>query len=160
MSTTTHVPSATVSVTELQEILGGYQHIKQQLARLRDQVVMTERKGLTEVTALVSEDGEEGFKSRRRPHHDRDLEVKTKRQAEKETEEARVWMLKAEIKEMSQFLRQREEEHEEEKTRLQAYCIELEEQVAEAMEEAVHAQVVALDSMSLLQCLDICVHLL
>ncbi|GAB5034329.1 Hypothetical protein NocV09_01801040 [Nannochloropsis oceanica] len=140
VSTTNHFPSATVSVTELQEVLGDYQHIKQQLARLRKQVFMTELKGLAEISALVSENGEEGFKSKRRPQHGVNLVAKTQMKVGKEAEEAMVWMLKAEVEEMNQSLKQREEEHEEEKTHLQAYCIELEDHVATAMEQAELAQ--------------------
>lgn len=150
VSTTNHFPSATVSVTELQEVLGDYQHIKQQLARLRKQVFMTELKGLAEISALVSENGEEGFKSKRRPQHGVNLVAKTQMKVGKEAEEAMVWMLKAEVEEMNQSLKQREEEHEEEKTHLQAYCIELEDHVATAMEQAELAQVVFLIALSFL----------
>jgi hypothetical protein len=144
-------------VTALQDVLGGYQSMKQQLARLREQVVRTERESLAEVEgwkarALTLENGEEDEESRgssrRRPQHDRVLVAKTRGQAEKEEEEARVWMLKAEVEEMRGLLRQREEEHEEEKARLHAYGMELEEQAAQAMEETVHAQVKVLSCRS------------
>lgn len=125
--------------------------MKQQLARLREQVIRTERKRLAEVEgwkarALALENGEKesprgSRSSRRRPQQDRELVEKTRGQAEEEEEEASVWMLKAEVEEMSELLRQREEEHKEEKARLHAFCTDLEEQAAQAMEETVHAQV-------------------
>jgi len=123
--------------------------MKQQLAHMREQVVRTERKSLAEVEgwkawALALEDWEEESprsSSSGRPHHDRESVPKTRGQAEKDEEVTRMCMLKAEVEEMSQMLRQREEEHEEEKARLHAYCTELEEQAAQAMEETVHAQV-------------------
>lgn len=74
-------------------------------------------------------------------YHEQELAQKTRGQAGKEEEKAREWMLKAEVEGISELLRQREEDHEEEKARLHAYCIDLEEQASQATEDAAHAQV-------------------